>query len=155
ALAAGEADPARGNAAPEQGEEPLRRVFAQVAERRHAGESPALEARIGIAMDQVDGGLEPEASVDPRDAGERLAHDEGHGLRIGPGRVRLASPAHVAPAASGKRLGLVAEVAKNRIVTAASPLDPANHLEEESPLVLEHRGGRRTAVAAALEERAA
>ena len=36
-------------------------------------------------------------------------------------------------------LRLVAEVAKNRVVTAASPLDPANQLEEHSPLVLDHR----------------
>ena len=60
--------------------------------------------------------------------------------------------ADVAAAAAGERLGLVAEVAQDRVVPAAAALGPAHEVEEEAPLVLDHLGPRRLLAPAALDE---
>ena len=68
AVRAGEAHPARRHAAAEEPRQPLARMLAQVAEGGRGREAGALEALIGIAVNQGDGGLESEATVDARDA---------------------------------------------------------------------------------------
>src|SRR5206468_12128081 len=152
--AAREAEPAGGDAAAEQREHPLRRVLAEIAEGRDAREPGALEPGIRVSLNELDSRPEAEAAVDPRRAGKRLAHDQGRRLRIHALPVATDGATHIEAAAPVERLGLVAEVAQDRVVTAAPALDPPYQLQEQAPLVLQHRRRRRHTVGAALEERA-
>jgi hypothetical protein len=127
-------------------------VLAKIAERRRGGEAGALETLVPIAVHEGHRGLEPEARVDARHSGERLARDEAHDLRILRGRVRSQGEAHIAAPAAVERFRLVAEIAEDGIVTARATFRPANQLEEESPLVLDHRGIRGPPLGAALDE---
>ena len=103
-------------------------------------------------MDQRHDRLQAEAPVHARHPGEGLAHDEGDRVRV----MGLAGidqgAADVATAASVKGLRLVAEVAQDGVVTTGAALGPADQLEEEAPLVLDHRGIRRRALGASLDE---
>src|SRR6185503_12074396 len=134
-------------------DQPWRRVLLEFAEGLHGGESGPIEALVGLAADQLDGELEPEAPVHTRDARERFADDQGHALGIARLRSVAEGEAHVAAAAAGERLRFVAEVTKNRVVAAAAAFGPANQLEEHAPLVLDHRGVRGRVAGATLEER--
>src|SRR5262245_27346519 len=64
AIASREAHPARADAAPQQGQEPRLRMLLEVAEGLKAREPGALEARVRVAMDELDRRLETEAPVD-------------------------------------------------------------------------------------------
>ena len=92
-------------------------------------------------MHKLHGCQQPEASVHPRHAGQRLSDDErrlGRTVRR-PGQP----PADVAAPAAVQRFRLVSEVAQDRIVPATAAFDPADQLEEETPLVLDHGRGHR------------
>jgi hypothetical protein len=56
--------------------------------------------------------------------------------------ARVEVAAHVAAAAAAGGLGLVAEVAQDRVVAATAALGPAHQLEEQPPLVLDDVGRR-------------
>src|SRR5204862_3900029 len=129
-------------------------MLAQVAEGRDPGEPGPLEPRVGIAVDELDGGLKAESPADPGGAGQRLADDQRHGLRIHGGAVATERSAHVAAAAPVEGFRLVTEVTEDRVVTAASALHPADQLEELAPLVLHDRGIGGGPLGAALEEHA-
>ena len=58
-------------------DQPALRMLPEVAEGRHSRESGPLEARIGVAVDQLHRRLQPEAPVHAGDPGERLADDQG------------------------------------------------------------------------------
>src|SRR5260370_33761751 len=115
-------------------------MLAQGAEGSDPGEPGPLEPRVGITVDELDGGLKAESPADPRGAGQRLADDQRHGLRIHGGPVATERAAHVAATAPVEGLRLVTEVAEDRGVTAAAALHPADQLEELAPLALHARG---------------
>ena len=140
-----EAHPPRGDAAAQERDEPRFRILAEIPPRLDAGEARALEARIVVAADELDGELQAEPVVHTRGPRERLAHHQRRRLGIDVGALLAERQAHVAAAAAGERLRLVAEIAQDGVVAAAPALDPANQLEKEPPLVLDHGGIRRCA----------
>src|SRR5207302_4760113 len=119
---------------PKQSDQPRRRVLLEIAEGPHGREPGALEPLIRFAADQLDRELQAESPVHARHTRERLADDQGDGLRIARIRVSTEGEAHVAAAATRERLGLVAEVTQDRVVAAAAALRPADPLEEHAPL---------------------
>src|SRR5262249_39411768 len=123
-LGAGEAHPAGRHAPTEERDQPGRRVLPEIAERLHGREPGALEPFVRLAADQLDGELKAKAAVHACDAGQGLADDQGHALRV----TRLGSLAerqtYVATPAARERLGLVAEIAQDRVVPAAAALGP-------------------------------
>ena len=127
-------------------------MLPEIAEGRRGGEAGALEALVRIAVHEGHRRLEPEARVDASHAGESLARDEAHRFRILHRRVGSESEAHIAARTTVKRLRLVAEVAQDGVVTAGAALRPADQLEEEAPLVLDHHRVCRGALGPALDE---
>jgi hypothetical protein len=124
-------------------------VLAQCAKRRRAIQAVAGHPRIVFAAQELDRELQPELPVHARHRAQGLAHHERDVLRV---RVlSVQRLAHVAAPASVQGLRLVPEIAQDRVVAAASALDPAHQLEKETPLVGEH--GLATGIA--LEEAAA
>src|SRR5262245_5211684 len=113
-------------------------MLAQVAERLHARQPGALEPLVRLAADQLDRQLQTEAPADAGYPGERLADDQADSLGIASVRGPAECQAHVAAAAARQCLGLVAEIAQDRVVAAAAALGPADQLEEHAPLVLDH-----------------
>src|SRR4029450_10230649 len=90
------------------------------------------------AADELDGELQTEPVVHPRGSRECLAHHQRRRLGIDVRALLAERQAHVAAAAAGERLRLVAEIAKDGVVAAAPALDPPNQLEKEPPLVPDH-----------------
>ncbi len=107
------------------------------------------------AAQQLHGRGQPEATVDARDRRERLAHDERRLLRVRRLDAGGEPLAHVAAAAAGERLLLVAEVAQDRVVAAAAALGVAQQLEEQVPLVAHRLGIGRAVAGRHLEQAAA
>ncbi len=155
-VAAAEADPPGRHAPAQEPEQPLLGMLAQVPERGHLREAGALEPGIGLAADEPHDHPEAEAVVEARHPRERLPDDERDRVRV-LGRVAAGErAAHVTPAAAGQRLRLVAEVAEDGVVPAAPRVGPAHQLQEEAPLVLEHRRvGRGAVLASVLDQPAA
>ena len=110
--------------------------------RRSAPREPRpLKTRVVVAVDHFTAVCNPKRPW-TRATPESALRTQSRRLRVN-GRARSGQcPAHVAAAAAVEGLGLIAEVAENGIVAAASPLDPPDQLEEETPLVLEHRRSR-------------
>src|SRR5206468_12486648 len=128
-ITSGEADPSRGNAAPQQAEQPFLGVLAQVAERLEAREAGALQSRIVLAAHELHDHREAEAIVHTGDARQRLAHEQRRRLRVLVALTMRERSTDVAAPAAGERLRFVPEVPQDRIVPAASAVGPAHQLE--------------------------
>src|SRR6185503_16772641 len=101
---------------------------------------------------QLDRDLEPEPLIHERDRRERGARDRLGVETAVRALVALRElPAHVAPPAPVQRLGLVAEVAEDRVMAAGAAVRPAEEVLEHGPPVLDPRA-RGLALGAALDQ---
>ena len=131
-----EIDPAGGDAAAQQLQQPVLRILSQGAEGRGAVEARRLQAIVGLPLEQPGGRLDAEAAVYPRHAAQCLAHYGAHLFRV---LLRFGQhQADVAAATAGQGLLLISEVAQDGVVAAAPTLCPSHQLEEEIPLVANH-----------------